>query len=86
MVAGFIAFKSGDLEQLYIDKDCQGLGLGAALLDIAKVAHPEGLKTYTFQRNKLAQRFYEKHGFTIVKYGTENEENLPDILYEWKSE
>lgn len=27
--------------------------------------------------------FYEKHGFTIIGRGHANEENLPDLRYEW---
>lgn len=33
--------------------------------------------------NKQAQAFYEKHGFQIIGRGHENEEGLPDLLYEW---
>ena len=38
-----------------------------------------------FEVNENARRFYEKNGFKIKSKGHENEENLPDILYEWIS-
>ncbi len=43
------------------------------------------LTLYTFEVNENAQRFYEKHGFKVIGKGHENEENLPDIQYEWIS-
>ena len=82
-VLGFVAFTEGDLDQIYIRPDSQGAGIGIALLDIAKRHSPNGLKLYTFQCNKKAQKFYEKHGFRVLQYGTVHEETLPDILYGW---
>ena len=41
------------------------------------------LTLYAFEVNRNAQRFYEKHGFRETGRGHENEENLPDIRYEW---
>lgn len=83
-VLGFIAFKGEDLSQIYLEKAGQGRGLGTTLLNFAKEASPGRLVCYTFQRNEGAKKFYEKNGFKAIGYGTANEENLPDILYEWK--
>jgi len=41
------------------------------------------LELYTFARNEGARRFYERHGFRAIAFGQENEENEPDVLYEW---
>ncbi|MFJ5790977.1 GNAT family N-acetyltransferase [Lysinibacillus sp. NPDC093197] len=82
-VVGMIAYNMSEISQLYIHLSYQGLGIGQTLLDRAK-AHSSGkLTLYTFEVNDKAQRFYEKHGFKIIGRGHENEENLPDILYEW---
>jgi hypothetical protein len=42
---------------------------------------------WTFQRNKAARRFYERHGFTLVREtdGARNEEKEPDAEYCWPS-
>ncbi|MCA1040031.1 GNAT family N-acetyltransferase [Bacillus infantis] len=85
-VAGIIAYNDIEISQLYIHTDYQGIGIGTALLSRAKEQSSGRLNLYTFEINKNAQRFYEKHGFTIIGRGTVNEENLPDILYEWKRE
>lgn len=82
-VVGMVAFNEKEISQLYIHIDYQGLGLGQILLDKVKEQSSGRLTLYTFEVNKNAQRFYEKNGFKIIGRGHENEENLPDILYEW---
>lgn len=83
-VAGIVAFNSVELSQLYVANDQQVKGIGEALLNLAKEHSGGNLFLYTFQINKKAQRFYEKHGFIEIGRGYENEENLPDIKYEWR--
>lgn len=83
-VVGIVAFNSDELNQLYVANDQQGKGIGETLLNLAKEHLGGSLFLYTFEINKKAQRFYEKHGFVEVGRGYENEENLPDIKYEWR--
>lgn len=83
-VVGIVVFNSDELNQLYVATDQQGKGIGETLLNIAKEHSSGSLFLYTFERNKNAQKFYEKHGFVEVGRGYENEENLPDIKYEWR--
>lgn len=84
-VAGMIAYNQTEISQLYIHNEYQGNGIGQRLLEKAKEQSSGRLTLYTFEVNKKAQRFYEKHGFKIIGRGYENEENLPDIQYEWTS-
>lgn len=82
-VVGLMALAGSELNQLYIHADYQRRGIGSRLLKIAKELSPGKLQLFTFEVNKNAQAFYEKHGFIIIGRGYENEENLPDIRYEW---
>ena len=82
-VVGMIAFNASEINQLYIHKEFQGIGIGQRLLDIAKKQSSGRLKLHTFEVNKNAQQFYEKNGFKVFGRGHENEENLPDIQYKW---
>jgi putative acetyltransferase len=84
-LVGFIAFREGWIDQLYVLPSSQGRGIGTALLQVAqsKSGH---LSLWTFLRNKNARRFYEKHGFVLVKEtdGARNEEKEPDAMYSWR--
>jgi len=73
------------LEKLYVDPEAQSRGIGTVLLDQAKALRPDGLHLWVFQRNIGAIRFYERHGFRLVKLtdGTGNMEHEPDALYAW---
>jgi ribosomal protein S18 acetylase RimI-like enzyme len=83
-VVGMAAYNETEISQLYIHVDYQGVGIGQNLLDKAKTQSSGRLTLYTFEVNQYAQRFYEKNGFVIIGRGQENEENLPDIQYEWR--
>ena len=82
-VIGLMATDGRTINQLYIHIDCQGMGIGSALLQLAKEKSAGKLRLRTFEINRPARQFYEKHGFRIIGQGNDNEENLPDLLYQW---
>jgi GNAT superfamily N-acetyltransferase len=83
-IDGFIAFRAGWVDHLYVRPDCQRRGVGIALLAQAMQAHPL-LRLWTFQRNDTAIRFYVARGFREIERtdGARNEEREPDLLMEW---
>jgi GNAT superfamily N-acetyltransferase len=85
-VIGFAGLTGNELTHLYTDPPAQNRGVGAALMDHAKSVRPERLELWVFQRNEGARRFYERHGFRLLKLtdGTGNMEHEPDALYEWR--
>jgi len=73
------------IDQLYVDPESTGGGVGAALLGHAKKLRPDGLTLWTFLSNQEARRFYEGHGFvSIASTLGDNEEGAPDVCYEWR--
>ena len=85
-VAGFAGVNGSELTHLYIDPSAQNGGNGSALLDHVKNLCPERLDLWVFQKNDGARRFYERHGFELVRLtdGAGNMEQEPDALYEWR--
>ena len=83
-VSGVLVLNGNWIEHLYIDPGWTNHGFGTALIEQAKVECPEVLELWTFESNRGAQRFYERHGFRTVG-GTDgdNEEGEPDIHYRW---
>ena len=84
-VLGFAAVTDAWLEQLYVDPHYQGRGVGKLLLEDAKRLRSKGLRLHVFTRNERARRFYEVHGFKLVRQsdGHDNEEQEPDCTYAW---
>jgi GNAT superfamily N-acetyltransferase len=87
-VVGVVALEGDMVQQLYILPGYQGVGIGSALLALAKSRRPGGLRLYAFQRNTRARAFYERRGFVAIAFGdgSGNEEGEPDVLYEWRRE
>lgn len=90
VVVGFVAIsQNGEcswIEQLYLLPTHTRRGIGTALLNHARQQLPPPIRLYTFQCNHTARHFYEHHGFKAITFtdGSANEENCPDILYEWR--
>lgn len=86
-VLGFLARKGEEVCSLYLAPGACGQGAGKALLDAAK-AETFRLTLRTFAANEGAQRFYRREGFSETGRGDgmDNEEGLPDIAYEWRTE
>jgi len=83
-IDGFCAWRPGWVDHLYIRPDCQGRGLGTALLAQA-MARYSPLRLWAFHRNAQALRFYAARGFRVVERtdGSRNEEREPDAMLEW---
>ncbi|BAZ33520.1 GCN5-related N-acetyltransferase (plasmid) [Cylindrospermum sp. NIES-4074] len=87
-IAGFavILTKEQCLSQLFVDKNYQNLGIGSALLNVAKRLCPQGLNLYTLQENLKARAFYEKHGFQARKFSINEFNGQPNVEYYWEPE
>ncbi|MFF7275847.1 GNAT family N-acetyltransferase [Streptomyces griseorubiginosus] len=85
-VVGLMVLAEDLLSQLYLDPDWRGRGIGDRFVALAKERSPKGLSLWTFQVNKPAHRFYERHGFVETERtdGTGNEEREPDVRYVWR--
>ncbi|MFF4254544.1 GNAT family N-acetyltransferase [Streptomyces sp. NPDC001663] len=85
-IVGVMVLNDDELSQLYLHPDWRGCGIGDQFVALAKERSPDGLSLWTFQVNKPAHRFYERHGFVAAERtdGSGNEEREPDVRYVWR--
>jgi ribosomal protein S18 acetylase RimI-like enzyme len=84
-LVGFLAIRGSTVDRMYVRPGAQRAGVGTALLGKARELSPDGLELHTHQSNEGARRFYEKHGFRAVAFGTSPPpENEPDVEYRWR--
>ncbi|CAN5472523.1 hypothetical protein BH10ACT10_BH10ACT10_09060 [soil metagenome] len=82
---GLLLLEDDWVHSLYVDPGLLSVGVGSALLDLAKSLRPEGLGLWVFEANERARRFYAHHGFAEVRRtdGSDNEEGQPDVELAW---
>jgi ribosomal protein S18 acetylase RimI-like enzyme len=86
-IVGLLALDGAFIDQLFVAVETQRTGVGTALVKKAMECSPEGLRLFTFRKNLSARAFYEKHGFTIVRFGVSAPpENEPDVEYRWSGQ
>jgi GNAT superfamily N-acetyltransferase len=85
-IVAMMALTDEMVDQLYVAPGWTAQGVGSRLIGLAKSRRPNGLDLYTFQVNRGARRFYERHGFVQVASsgGSQNEERQPDVRYAWR--
>lgn len=64
-VVGFIGVADGNIEMLFLDPDCMGLGYGRALLEYA-IGEMGAVKVDVNEQNPNAVGFYEHLGFKVI--------------------
>jgi GNAT superfamily N-acetyltransferase len=84
-IVGFMTLTGDELDQLYLLPGYYRRGLGRRLVEVAKQQCSGRLHLYTFRCNARARVFYEAQGFHVTSAddGSRNEENEPDMRYEW---
>jgi ribosomal protein S18 acetylase RimI-like enzyme len=84
-VIGFLGLWGDVVSHLWVFPDRQNLGVGTALLTLAKERRPSGLRLQVFQQNIGARRLYERCGFELVRLadGSGNRAGEPEAFYEW---
>jgi putative acetyltransferase len=84
-VRGAITLRSRDgyIDQLVVNSQDWGSGVGRALIADAKRLSPRMLYLFVNQANERAVAFYEKVGFRRVSESVNADSGLPIWRYEW---
>ena len=82
-LVAFLCLDGKLIDQLFVAPGHQRRGIGTRMLRDVKAMLPGGLSLFTFQANKPARAFYEKHGFRAVAFGVSEAEGEPDVTYVW---
>jgi len=84
-IVGFIVVdeRRGVVDQLFVEPDYHGGGVGTTLLGKAKALVPTGLTLTTLAQNTSARRFYERHGFVLGEDGVNPVNGQPNVTYSW---
>lgn len=65
VLVGFMGVAEGNLEMLFIDNDCRGVGVGKRLVEYA-IAHLKVTKVDVNEQNTQAVGFYKHIGFRLL--------------------
>ena len=80
-VVGFVATWVSHLDQLFVDPEHQGEGLGTALLSTALARMPLPVTLNVFEDNAPARRLYERHGFREIDRFLNETERTVELVY-----
>lgn len=80
-LVGFIGFKPGKIEFIYVDPDKQGRGIATMLMEKALNELKRPIKLELFTNNKQAKSLYKKFGFKTIKTVTEKWSDEYPVLF-----
>lgn len=80
-LVGFIGFKPGKIEFIYVDPDKQGRGIATMLMEKALNELKRPIKLEVFTNNKQAKSLYKKFGFKTIKTVTEKWSDEYPVLF-----
>ena len=80
-LVGFIGFKPGKIEFIYVDPDKQGRGIATMLMEKALNEVKRPIKLEVFTNNKQAKSLYKKFGFKTIKTVTEKWSDEYPVLF-----
>jgi ribosomal protein S18 acetylase RimI-like enzyme len=80
-VIGFIAACGAHVDQIFVDPDHQGAGLGSALLTAFLDRGLRPATLHVFARNAPTRAFYERYGFREADAWWNEQDGAVELLY-----
>jgi ribosomal protein S18 acetylase RimI-like enzyme len=83
-LAGMLALKPAELDQLFVAPAFRRRGVGVALLREAQRQLPSGFGLRTDVDNARARRFYEREGLMLERIGSHPTRDTVVAYYRWQ--
>lgn len=82
---GFLALVPAEnqLDQIFVAPEKKGMGIGAALLVVARQKMPERIVLWTSAENTRARQFYEHAGFVLTDTKYDAVHHRENCQYVW---
>jgi len=80
-IVGFLAAIGAHVDQLFVDPDHQGAGLGRLLLEAMLERRPGPITLHVFADNHAARRCYERIGFRPVESFWNAQDEALSLVY-----
>jgi ribosomal protein S18 acetylase RimI-like enzyme len=81
MIVAYLAASGAHIDQLFVDPDHQGAGLGSALLTAMLERRLRPATLHVFAENGPARAFYERFGFRRVDAWWDLQDRALNLLY-----
>ena len=81
MIVAYLAASGPHIDQLFVDPDHQGAGLGTALVTAMLERRLRPATLHVFAENRPARVFYERFGFRQVDAWWDEQDQALNLLY-----
>jgi GNAT superfamily N-acetyltransferase len=81
VVVGFVAACGAHVDQIFVDPDHQGAGLGSALMTAFLDRGLRPATLHVFARNAPTRAYYERYGFREADAWWNEQEGAVELLY-----
>lgn len=82
-IMGFVGLVENYIAGIFIEKNFRGKGVGKKLLDYIK-SIKNNLTLNVYEKNIGAVKFYKREGFTVEKFGIDENTGEKEFMMSWE--
>ena len=82
-IMGFVGLVENYIAGIFVEKNFRGKGTGKKLLDYAK-SIKNNLTLNVYEKNIDAVKFYKREGFTVEKFGIDENIGEKEFMMSWE--
>ncbi len=85
VIKGFIGLQDQYIAGFFVKKEYRSSGIGHQLMEYVQ-AQKQQLTLSVYEKNQMAVKFYEKHGFVIADQDVDPDTHESEYLMRWRNE